>query len=197
VRPFKCVSLALVAVITRLILVRHAMPTVEPGVPAERWELGQHGRAASRALGVAAAESGYFVASDEPKALQTLQEMAAGQEVVPEVGFREVRRPYYWSDDHRTLARTYVDGACHDGWELHGEVVARFEAAISRHTRIAAARKQTLIVGTHGMAPTVWLMSRLELQPSPGAFWASLQFPDLIDVDLVAKRAQRRRLNGL
>jgi hypothetical protein len=34
-----------------VILVRHAMPEVRPEVPAERWELGEAGRAAARACG--------------------------------------------------------------------------------------------------------------------------------------------------
>jgi broad specificity phosphatase PhoE len=174
--------------VDRLILVRHAMPAVDPGVPSERWELGAEGRAAARAL-AAAHEPGYYVASDEPKALQTVQEMSAGREVVPEPGLREVRRPYRWSDAYRIQARAYVDGVCHDGWEPHAQVVARFEAAVSRHAEMAAMRKQPLIVGTHGLAPTVWLASRLRLEPTPGDFWASLRFPDLVEVDLIAGRA--------
>ncbi|UUN27658.1 hypothetical protein [Streptomyces sp. FIT100] len=65
-------------------------------------------------------------------------------------------------------------------------MVARFDAAVSHHARIAAARCQTLVVGTHGLAPTVWLASRLCLHPTPEAFWAGVAFPDLIDVDLGA-----------
>lgn len=176
----------------RLVLVRHAMPVVEPDVPSDLWELGEQGREASRALAVAAPQSPYYVASDEPKALQTVQEMSGGSKVVSDPGFREVRRPHRWSDDYRMQACAYIEGVCHDEWEPHAKVIARFDAAISRHARIAVARQQTLVVGTHGLAPTIWLASRLPLQPSPGAFWASLQFPDLIDVDLVARRAGRR-----
>jgi broad specificity phosphatase PhoE len=178
-------------VVDRLVLVRHAMPAVEPEIPAERWELGEQGRAASRALAAALPQPGYFVASNEPKAIQTVQEMSAGLEVVPDPGFREVRRPHRWSDDYRAQARAYVEGECNEGWEPHAEVVARFEAALSRHARVAATRQQILIVGTHGLAPTVWLASRLRLVPTIGAFWASLRFPDLIDVDLRAMRAAR------
>jgi broad specificity phosphatase PhoE len=174
----------------RLILVRHAMPAVDPEVPSELWELGAEGRAAAQAL-AALHQPGYYVSSDEPKVLQTVREMSGGREVVPEPGLREVRRPYRWSDDYRVQARAYVDGVCHDGWEPHAQVVARYEAAVSRHAQIAATRHQTLIVGTHGLAPTVWLTSRLRLTPTPGDFWESLRFPDLIEVDLVAGQARR------
>jgi broad specificity phosphatase PhoE len=178
----------------RLVLVRHAMPAVLPDVPAECWELDEQGRAASRALAGAVPDSSYYVSSDEPKAFQTVYEMSGGREVVAESDFREVRRPHRWSDDYRDQARAYVAGICPDGWEPRAQVVARFDAALSRHARTAAARQQTLVIGTHGLAPTVWLASRLPLQPSPGDFWASLEFPDLIDVDLATERAERRCL---
>ncbi|MGW1734726.1 histidine phosphatase family protein [Streptomyces sp. NPDC001999] len=177
---------------TRLVLVRHARPEVLPQVPAELWELDEQGRAAARALASLVPDASYHVSSDEPKALQTVQELSGGREVAAEPGFREVRRPHRWADDYRLRARAYVDGLQQDGWEPHAQVVARFDAAVSRHARIAAARRQTLVVGTHGLAPIVWLASRLCLHPTPGHFWASLAFPDLIDVDLGAKRAERR-----
>jgi broad specificity phosphatase PhoE len=182
------------ASIGRLILVRHAMPAVQPKVPAERWELDEQGRASSRALSVAVTEPAYYVASDEPKALQTLQEMSVGSEVVSEPAFREVRRPYRWSDDYRRHARAYVEGIRQEDWEPYHQLVARFSAAVRRHANIAAARHQLLVVGTHGLAATVWLAAVVPLRPTPAAFWVSLPFPDLIDVDLVARRAQRRRV---
>jgi broad specificity phosphatase PhoE len=115
------------------------------------------------------------VSSDEPKSVQTLRELSADVAVDP--GLREVARPWVWTDDHRALARAYVDGVGHDGWEPHAEVSARFAAAVERHERLAAGRR--LVVGTHGMALTVWLAGRIRLDP--GAFWAALDFPDLID----------------
>lgn len=180
--------------IGRLVLVRHAMPAVQPEVPAERWELDELGRAASRALSAVVTEPAYYVSSDEPKALQTLQEMSAGHAVVPEPAFREVRRPYHWSDGYREQARAYVDGITHEGWEPQDQVVARFSVAVRRHASIAVARRHLLIIGTHGLAPTVWLAALLPLRPTAAAFWASLTFPDVIDVDFVAKRAERRIL---
>ncbi|GIH16368.1 histidine phosphatase family protein [Rugosimonospora africana] len=176
--------------VDRLILVRHAMPAVDPEIPGHLWELGEEGRAAARAL-AALHEPGYYVASDEPKALQTVREMSAGRDVVPEPRLREVLRPHRWSDGYRAQAHAYVDGVCHEGWEPHARVAARYEAAISHHARVAAARKQALIVGTHGLAPTVWLATRLRLEPTPADFWSSLRFPDLIEVDFVGGRVLR------
>jgi broad specificity phosphatase PhoE len=175
----------------RLVLVRHAMPAVDPGVPSNLWELGEEGRAAARAL-AALHEPGYYVSSDEPKVLQTMRELSGGRDVIPEPGLREVRYPYRWSDDYRAQARAYIDGVCHDGWEAHVQVAARYEKAITRHARIASTRKQPLIVGTHGLAPTVWLATHVRLEPTPGNFWSSLRYPDLIEVDLTAGQVRRR-----
>jgi broad specificity phosphatase PhoE len=62
------------------------------------------------------------------------------------------------------------------------------EGAVARHAALAAGR--TLVIGSHGMAMTVWLAARTGLDPGP--FWARLRFPDMIDVDLGAGVARRR-----
>lgn len=167
----------------RLLLVRHAMPEVDPATPAERWRLGPDGLAAARRLAPLVRRPAYFVASTEPKAFQTLCEVATDTMVVIDAGFAEVRRPHVRSaDDYRAAARAYVGGERRDGWEPHEEVAARFEAAVVLH--LAAAADRTLVVGTHGLAPTVWLAGRYRLEPGPEEFWAGLRFPDLVEVDL-------------
>jgi len=67
--------------------------------------------------------------------------------------------------------------------------------AVQRHASIAFARHQLLVIGTHGLAPTVWLAALMPLRPTAASFGASLTFPDVIDVDLVAKRAERRNVS--
>jgi hypothetical protein len=63
---------------------------------------------------------------------------------------------------------------------------------VARHAALAAARNQTLIIGTHGIALTIWLASRYSLHPSTAQFWAALRFPDIIDVDRTAGTISRR-----
>lgn len=79
-----------------LVLVRHAMPKIEPGAPAPSWRLGRAGRAAAAALGQFV-PAGYLVSSDEPKALETAELVAAHSEpcndVVVDRRLREVDRP--------------------------------------------------------------------------------------------------------
>jgi broad specificity phosphatase PhoE len=151
-----------------LILVRHAMPAVLPAVPPERWSLSDEGRAAARQLATLLPADAVFVASDEPKAAETLPSAQL------DARFREVRRTEAFSDDFAVARRSYVDGAALPGWEPRESVVARFSAGLSAYGR-------PLVVATHGMALTVWLAATIGLA-DPGAFWADLRFPDAIAV---------------
>ncbi|MBM2616151.1 histidine phosphatase family protein [Actinoplanes sp. LDG1-06] len=54
----------------RILLVRHAMPHLDPAVAPDRWHLGPEGLAAARALLLP--PDAYLVASSEPKAAETL-----------------------------------------------------------------------------------------------------------------------------
>ncbi|MFI5892115.1 histidine phosphatase family protein [Actinoplanes sp. NPDC051513] len=78
----------------RLVLVRHAMPVIDPETPAELWHLGPEGRAAARALApLIAGSAAHYVSSTEPKALETLREIAPHVPIETDAGFAEVRRP--------------------------------------------------------------------------------------------------------
>jgi broad specificity phosphatase PhoE len=162
-----------------LILVRHAMPVVEPLMLPDRWVLSDEGRAA--AGGLEFPEGARLVASGEPKAIQTLEH--AG-EVTSDMRFNEVRRVEPFGDDFREVRRAYVDGVDHPDWEARGEVVARFDEGI------AAYPDRPLVVASHGMAITLWLTARIGLA-DPGEFWAELRFPDALVIDLDAQEWSR------
>ncbi len=65
-----------------LILVKHAAPVIIPGVPAAQWTLGPAGRARCAALAqqLAGYEIAAIAASDEPKARETAELLAAGRD---------------------------------------------------------------------------------------------------------------------
>lgn len=65
--------------IARLILVKHAMPTIEPDVPAAKWRLSDEGRRAcvDLAARLAEFEPTNVVGSTEPKAAETARIVAA------------------------------------------------------------------------------------------------------------------------
>jgi len=163
-----------------LILLRHAMPAYEEFVPPNEWPLSEAGHAAARALELP--PNPYLAASDEPKAWQTLEPFGP---VVRDARFGEVRRENEpWDGPYHELRRAYVDGSDHVGWEARAAVVARFDEAVAEHSVLASGRP--LVVASHGMAMTVWLTARTGL-PSPGAFWESLRFPDVLAVGLAAR----------
>jgi broad specificity phosphatase PhoE len=162
---------------TRLLLVRHAMPAVEPDVPAGRWRLTEDGRAAARALRPSVPAGARFVASDERKAIETLVEMSGGAPVAADPDLREAGRPDGWDADYRSRARSYLLGEPLAGWEPRERVAARFARAVDRH-----ARTGPLVIGTHGLAATIWLAVVAGVDPVP--FWERLRFPDVVHVDV-------------
>src|SRR5262245_56310800 len=155
------------------------MQAYEREIPPHEWPLSPDGVEAARRLVRHLPMRTCLVASDEPKAWQTLE--PAG-EVVRDARFGEVRREGEpWEGPFRELRQAHANGADHDGWESRVDVAARFDAAVADHLVRAAGRP--VAVASHGMAMTVWLTARVGL-PAPGAFWASLRFPDAVAVDL-------------
>ena len=161
----------------QVVLVRHAMPETQPDVPAERWRLGDDGRAAARELARALPLAAYVLTSDEPKARQTAEEVVAvcGGTIAVDARVAETRRPHVWDVDFRELARQYVAGRQHSGWEPRDAVVGRFDAAI--RDALGASRGAPLVVVNHGQALTLWLRSVGAVDDAPG-FWSELAFPD-------------------
>ena len=163
------------------------MPQIDPATDPATWPLGPEGRAAARRLGRRLPSGAFLVASDEPKAWQTLAP-AGERGVLRDPRLREVRRTEQFNGDFRRLRRSYVSGADIPGWEPRREVVHRFAAAIGAATERAARRD--VVAASHGMAITVWLAATLALA-DPSAFWADLSFPDVLVVDLEAATVTR------
>jgi broad specificity phosphatase PhoE len=162
-----------------LYLVRHAMPQVDPATDPATWPLGADGRVAARLLRRRLPPGAFLVASDEPKAWQTVAQ-AGERSVLRDARLREVRRTEEFSEDFRLLRRSYVSGAAIRGWEPRLEVARRFAAAIEGAT--ARAGDRDVVAASHGMAMTVWLAETLRMT-DPGSFWADLRFPDALVVD--------------
>jgi 2,3-bisphosphoglycerate-dependent phosphoglycerate mutase len=164
-----------------LFLVRHAMPDHGPHTPAREWHLSADGLAAARVLCERLPAGVRLVASTEPKAIETLQ--PAG-DVLQDRRLDEIDRVEAYADDFRRDRRAYVEGTDLPGWEPREQVVRRFDAAVREHLT------GDLVIASHGMAMTLWLMATIDLR-DPGAFWEDLRFPDLLRVDLDARRVSR------
>lgn len=167
----------------RITLVRHAAPTTSPDTPPSAWPLSPAGRAAARALRLPAGTAA--VSSDERKAVETLTLALGVAEALTDSRFMEVRRPREpVSPGFREARRAWVEGTPddrHTGWETAEDAARRFDAAVRAH-----AGERDLVVATHGMVLTAWLVSigRVAPGPSAGDFWRRLRLPDVVTTDL-------------
>ncbi|MFC4337732.1 histidine phosphatase family protein [Salininema proteolyticum] len=165
-----------------IVLVRHAYPAVDREVPPSTWHLSAEGRMAAEALCSRLVRETValpcLVSSPEPKAVQTLAPLGAAQTMEE---FREVHRPHSEEGrDWKSRRLAYLSGERHEGWEDPDEVVDRFETGLANARQLAAGR--SLVIGTHGMAMTLWL-SRTRGLDDPIAFWSGLTMPDAVRID--------------
>lgn len=147
------------------------------------WVLSEGGRAAAARLRSQLPRTATFAASDERKAIETLR-LASGAPCIVDARFGEVRRPdEAIGDGFRMVRRAWVSGAFdarHEGWERPRDAAARFAAALD------ALAGDPVVVATHGMVLTSWLVAIGEVGPGEdaGEFWSKLALPDVIEVML-------------
>jgi broad specificity phosphatase PhoE len=169
-----------------ILLVRHAEPEVVPSTDPRRWALSEAGREEAKKLGTRLPQCGLWLSSTERKAYETLLCAAGGRNVAiaQDPGFDEVHRDEPFDDQYEARRLAWVAGHLderHAGWETPQETAARFEHAISEH----AASGSPLVVASHGMAITAWLLHARRSLGQQGAprFWKALALPDVIRVE--------------
>jgi broad specificity phosphatase PhoE len=165
------------------------MPVLEPDVPADRWQLDRAARDLIRELAHRLPLAPLVVASEEPKARQTAEEVVSvrGGTLAIDRRVVETRRHHRWDPDFAALAGRFVAGERHEGWESQEDVVARFDAAV-RESLLAAGQRPLVIVD-HGQALTLWLHS-VGAVADPAGFWEALTFPDAWTVSLRREAAR-------
>ncbi len=167
-----------------VILVRHALSDVQPGVAPKLWGITESAGEDCVLLAHALPErlAPVVWSSSEKKAEQTAGVIAMRRSLRVDVdeGFGEVDRPPEWVEDHRTLAAAYLAGAGHPGWEPRERVMHRFAEAVERAR--AAAGDDDVVIVNHGMALSLYLelVARIDIVP----FWQALTFPDAWHVDV-------------
>lgn len=168
-----------------LVLVRHAEPAVSPRQNPRLWPLSTSGREAARQLHAHLPRSGRWLSSTERKAYATL--LYAGHHrihVHKDARFDEVQRDEPFDHDFKIRRLAWIQGRLderHVDWESPEEAAKRFQLAVSEH----AAAAEALVVATHGMVLTAWLVhGRQWLPPAKaGSFWEQMRFPQVIRVD--------------
>lgn len=147
----------------RVRFVRHAMPLVDAQRAPADWDLTREGEAEAaaprlRLRRLTPDASAVIVSSPERKAVQTvaLATERPTDSIRTDAGFREIDRHETVSEDFRDARRAWIAGeldARHSNWESPQHAADRMDAALR------SANAQTVIVGTHGMVLTAWLIS--------------------------------------
>lgn len=175
----------------RLALVRHSQPVIDDRVPAREWHLSDEGRARSRSsanalLGLSARR---IFTSDEPKAIETAEEIAHELELPVEIasGVHEHERPrlpfYEKPTWHRKIADLFANSdTLVLGHETANQARSRFAGAVDGLAR--SVPDEDLIVVTHGTVMSLYLAPKLGLDVF--SVWMSLEMPDVRIVTLGA-----------
>jgi broad specificity phosphatase PhoE len=176
-----------------VILVRNAMPVVQPGVHPVRWRLDDLGRSAvaSLAQSLPPELAGTVWSSHEARAQETAEVLIDVREDHPELrlepDLREVGRPTSWSSTYAEDLAGYFRHGERDGWEPATAVLSRVGTAIDRATREAAGLP--VVVVTHGLALSLYVGATCGLRPA--GFLHSLLHPDAWLIDVEAGRLER------
>lgn len=175
----------------RITFLRHAMPEVESGIMPAEWRLSAAGVAAAGALHIASAPSTRALSSPELKARQTTA-LAMGsplETIMTDIRFREVDREERVHDGFREARRAWVAGRLdrrHRGWETPGAAARRFHDGLLAHVA------EHLVIGTHGMVLTAWMVDQGLIAPGDEAvaFWEALRLPDVVELALPLLRVR-------
>jgi broad specificity phosphatase PhoE len=176
-----------------VILVRNAMPVVQPGVHPVRWRLDSLGRSAvaSLAASLPVDLADPIWSSHEARAQETAEELisvrprTARLRLDPDL--REVGRPTSWSSTYSEDLAGYFRHGHRDGWEPVTTVLGRMGSVIDRATREAA--DLPVVVVTHGLALSLYVGAACGLRPA--GFLHSLLHPDAWLLDVEAGRLER------
>ena len=173
----------------RLILVKHSLPALEPGVPSREWRLSDEGRARCVVLAdrLAIYESAIIAASPESKATETARIVAAHLgtplEVIEDLHEND-RTDLGWlsvAELEATIARFFAAPDRHImGNETADEAHARFAAAVGE----VCARHPVgdIVIVAHGTVITLFVSRRIGQEPF--SFWKRLGLPSFVVLSL-------------
>jgi broad specificity phosphatase PhoE len=167
---------------TRLTLVRHGRPAVDPTVPAAEWTLDPAGRPAVRALRGSLPAEAAWRSSPEPKAVATAAALT-DRPVRPVDDLHEAVRPATWFDDPTEFAAAVrrsieaPDQPAVPGWEPASQTRSRVVAAVRELLAEPRSSADLVLVG-HGTAWTLLVAELTERAPDLAA-WERMAMPDL------------------
>lgn len=172
---------------TQLILVKHAMPVIDPKRSAPEWVLSAKGRADS--IRLAQCLEGYqprvIVSSDEPKAAETARVVAGelGIAVHMRPGLHEHDRrgvPFLPNIEFRAAVHRFFSDPLHlvFGQETADQAYERFSMALQAALR--AFPLQNVVVAAHGTVISLFVARMTGIEPYP--LWERLGLPSFVAV---------------
>jgi 2,3-bisphosphoglycerate-dependent phosphoglycerate mutase len=176
-----------------VILVRNAMPVVQPGVHPVRWRLDELGRSAVASLGQALPDdlAGVLWSSHEARGQETAEQLidarGGGLELRLDHDLREVGRPTAWSSTYAEDLASYFRNGAGEGWEPATAVLTRVSDVVDRALREAGGAP--VVVVTHGLALSLYVGATCGVRPA--GFLQSLLHPDAWLLDVEAGRLER------
>jgi broad specificity phosphatase PhoE len=174
---------------SRVVLVKHALPILDPLRPAREWRLGEEGEAQSTRLAdrLRAFSPLRLVASPEPKAFRTGQVVAAqlNLPIASVEGLEEFDRPampmMQKAEYERVNAAIFADLDRQVlGAESARGALGRFSTALDG--QLAQTEEQTLVVITHGTVISLFAGAHNALDPF--GLWKRLLCPSFIVMEV-------------
>jgi broad specificity phosphatase PhoE len=168
----------------KLFLIKHAMPELDPNVPAREWRLGERGRGLSELLAnkVAAYSLDVIVSSVEPKALETAQ-IVANRLGKP----HEIAEGLHEHDRRNMpfMRREELEARVAEFFAKPNELVLGSETADQAHARFADAiarviekhPQKNIAVVAHGTVISLFIA---RANPMPFEFWKRLGLPSVV-----------------
>jgi 2,3-bisphosphoglycerate-dependent phosphoglycerate mutase len=178
---------------SKLILIKHAKPLVDPTKSSELWRLSDEGRAQSKTLAqqVAALQPAIVVSSDEPKATETAQIVAADlsipHESVPDLHEHDRSNvPHMRSGEFISHVEVFFrrPDELVLGRETAHHALARFERAID--SVIAKHPSQNIAIVSHGTVIALFI----EQHSDRNGFqvWREMSLPSFALFELPERR---------
>ena len=178
---------------SRLFLVRHSAPLIDPSVPPGEWPLSPEGEEASRQLAQRFHTLPASVCSSpEAKAVQTARLLTQGWGVQVEVeaGLREVEGRAWANSptEYERAVSRYLRGEVVEGWEERGNAQKRIVAVVEE----AMGAQEDLLIVSHGLVLVLLLSWLLEMKPGMlFRVWQGMRFPDLCALDWKTREVVR------
>lgn len=170
---------------SKLILVKHALPQIDPAVPAKNWKLSDEGRARCVVLAdkLARHAPGVVVSSTEPKAQETGRIVAARLNIPFETapGLHEHERQNVPFTDQAQFETSMAEFFANPqelvfGEETAAQAYGRFSKAVMAAMKRHAPKD--IIICTHGTVLTLFV-SRVA-NKKPFDFWRQLGLPAFV-----------------